>query len=90
MKNKSAYNKLPLSYILTIIGLGLTVMGGTFAFGVYIERAIVTAERNDIVLKLSEEREVMRSSYETEIHDLREKIYELQDKLLDKANDNHE
>lgn len=89
-KNKSTYNRLPLSHILTIVGLGLTALGGAFALGIYVERAIVIAERNDIVLKLSEEKAEMRSEYETEIHNLREKIYDLQDKLLEKANETHE
>lgn len=89
-KNKSTYNKLPLTHILTIVGLGLTALGGAFALGIYVERAIVIAERNDIVLKLNEEKETMRSEYETEIHNLREKIYDLQDKLLEKNSNTHE
>lgn len=89
-KNKSTYSRLPLSHILTIVGLGLTALGGAFALGIYVERAIVIAEKNDIVFKLSEEKETLRSEYEAEVYNLREKIYELQDKLLEKANEIHE
>lgn len=89
-KNKSINNKLLLTHILTIVGLGLTALGGAFALGIYVERAIVIAERNDIVLKLNEEKETMRSEYEAEIYNLREKIYDLQDKLLEKNSNTHE
>lgn len=85
--NKSTFNKVSLTHILTIIGLAFSALGGAFALGIYIERVIVTAERNDIVLKLSEEKEVMRAEYETELHNLRDKNYELQEKLLRKASD---
>ena len=80
--NNNGKIKEKLSSIWGIIGLGLTLIGCGFAAGRYYEHTQNTLEHNDKVLELNKELLNVKENNEIVVHDLRNQIYELQNKLL--------